>query len=235
MDSNKFSNSIIYKIVCKDISITECYVGSTCNLKRRKWEHKSHCNNENANNYNTKVYKFIRDNGGFTNFEIIEIKKYNCNTQNELELEERKQMELYGGELNSNIPTRTIKEWRIENKEKLAENKKKYYVDNKEKLTEKFKKYYVDNREKLKEQMKEYRENNKEKIKEKKKEHYNNNKESIAEKKKEHYEKNKESIAEKKKEKYICGCGKTATFSHKARHNKTKKHLKYLSTISSFY
>ena len=46
MDNNKFSNSCIYKISCKDTTITECYVGSTCDFKRRKIDHKSYCNNE---------------------------------------------------------------------------------------------------------------------------------------------------------------------------------------------
>ena len=197
MDSNKFSNGIIYKIVSKDINITECYIGSTINFKERKRKHITHCNNENSIKYNYKLYKFIRDNGGFNNFEIIEIKKYPSTSKRELELEEQKQYEIYGGELNSQYPTRTRKEYLIDNKEKIKE----YYQENKEKYNEKFKKYYVDNKEKLKEQMKEYYLNNLEKIKEK------NNK------------------------KIKCECGGRYTRINKARHNKTKKHLKYLSTI----
>ena len=147
MDSNKYSNSIIYKIVSKDISITECYIGSTCDFKERKRQHKYSCNNENSKNYNLKVYIFMRENGGWDNFEMIEIKKYECCSKAELHLEERTQMELYGGKLNTIIPSRTTKEWREDNKE--------YY-----------KEWCENNREKIKEQCKEYRQNNREKIKE---------------------------------------------------------------------
>ena len=51
---------IIYKIVCNDLNITDCYVGSSINFKRRKGEHKSSCNNPNSKIYNLNVYKFIR-------------------------------------------------------------------------------------------------------------------------------------------------------------------------------
>ena len=41
------------------------------------------------------------------------------------------------------------------------------------------------------------------------------------------YEKNKDKISERNKIKHICNiCGGTYTLQHKARHNKSKKHLK---------
>jgi len=144
MDNNKFSNSCIYKIVCKDTTITECYVGSTTDFKIRKYKHKTSCNNVNCRKYNLKVYKFIRENGGFNNFEFIKIKNYECCSKAELELEERKQYEIYGGELNTQIPARTKKEYYLDNFEKYRENNKKYN-----------KKYYLDNKEKIKEKQNE--------------------------------------------------------------------------------
>ena len=48
---------IVYKIYCKDSSITECYIGSTNNLQNRKYDHKY-----NSKFSNKKVYKFIREN-----------------------------------------------------------------------------------------------------------------------------------------------------------------------------
>ncbi len=41
-----YSKTIIYRIVCKDLSITECYVGHTTNFTKRKCQHKNDCNNE---------------------------------------------------------------------------------------------------------------------------------------------------------------------------------------------
>ena len=36
----------IYKIVCNDLSITDCYVGHTTDFVKRKCNHKIICNNE---------------------------------------------------------------------------------------------------------------------------------------------------------------------------------------------
>jgi len=38
---------------------------------------------------------------------------------------------------------------------------------------------------------------------------------------------------EKLHETFICGCGSTYTYNHRARHFKTKKHLKFLQTAVS--
>ena len=60
-----YSNTIIYKIVCNDLNIKDCYVGHTTDFKSRKCKHKSVCNNANAKEFNYYVYKFIRENGGW--------------------------------------------------------------------------------------------------------------------------------------------------------------------------
>jgi len=229
-----YQNGLIYKLCCKDANITDIYVGSTTNFKQRKKLHKSVCNNENNKDYNCDVYKFIRENGGFQNWDMVLVEYYPCKTKLELEKREREIIEELKPTLNKIIPTRTKKEYYENNKEQLLEKKKEYNEKNKEQIAEYQKKYNEDNKEKLKEKKKEYYENNKETIKEKhkeyneknkehiseqkkewrdvnkekiaekKKEHYENNKEHILKKKKEHYEKNKEKIAEKAKEKETC-------------------------------
>ena len=40
-----YSNTIIYKISCKDIAIKEVYVGHTTNFVQRKHTHKQSCIN----------------------------------------------------------------------------------------------------------------------------------------------------------------------------------------------
>ena len=46
-----YSKTIIYKIVCKDIDIEDCYVGSTTDFVRRKSEHKKHVIKDTEKSY----------------------------------------------------------------------------------------------------------------------------------------------------------------------------------------
>ena len=62
-----YSKTIIYKLVCNDVDVTELYVGSTTNFRNRKNEHNNKCHNTNSVKYNYKIYQFIRANGGFLN------------------------------------------------------------------------------------------------------------------------------------------------------------------------
>ena len=63
---------------------------------------------------------------------------------------------------------------------------------------------------------------------------YKNNRERILEEGKKRYQENKGKISEKKKETYICPCDPTnhITKSHKTQHERSKKHQKYLQTLS---
>jgi len=61
------------------------YIGHTTNFNQRKNKHKSICNNTKDNGYNRKIYKIIRDNGGWEMFRMIEIKKYPCKDKQEAE------------------------------------------------------------------------------------------------------------------------------------------------------
>ena len=80
---------IIYKLCCKDVDIKECYVGSTINLRKRKWGHKLRCNNPNGDKYHYPVYQYIRENGGFENWDIIQLETIQFNDRNELHSRER--------------------------------------------------------------------------------------------------------------------------------------------------
>ena len=133
MSTNKYHNGLIYKIICKDTTITDIYVGSTCDFQKRKRDHKSRTNNKKW-----YVYKFIRENGGWDNWEMLEITKHPCESRLELETEERRYMDLLKSTLNIHIPTRTRKEWRQDNREQICINKKEYSYNNKEKLLQKF-------------------------------------------------------------------------------------------------
>ena len=162
-----YNNSVIYKLCSKDINVKEIYVGSTANeLRKRKNSHKSDCNNVNRPNYNSNVYKFIRDNGGWDNWDMIIIEKFECNDKLELHKQERYWLEELKATLNSQIPNRSMKEHYKANKDKIKE----YYEENKKKKLEKLKEYYEKNKQEIKEKTKEYYENNKDKRNEKNKE-----------------------------------------------------------------
>jgi len=73
-----YSNTIIYKITCKDSKVTDVYVGHTTNFVQRKYIHKQSCTNIASPNYDCKLYKVIRSNGGWSNWKIEIINFFNC-------------------------------------------------------------------------------------------------------------------------------------------------------------
>ena len=75
---------------------------------------------------------------------------------------------------------------------------------------------------------KQYRLDNKEHLSDCEKARYEANKETILEKKKARYEANKKTILEKMKRPYTCDCGGKYTYSAKARHFRTQRHLDWL-------
>jgi hypothetical protein len=200
--ATSYENTIIYKICCKDPNITDEYIGHTKNLIHRRYQHKFNCNNEKNKDYNLKLYQYIRKNGGWDNWTLVQIEQCNCKNVNEAKSRERYFIELLKPSLNCDIPNRTQKEYLIDNKEEIAEKQKIYRESNKEKIAEKNKIYRESNKEKLAE---------KDKIK---------------------YEKNKEKIAEKAKEKITCECGCEISKKGLARHRKTKRHLDKLNLNS---
>jgi len=79
-----YSRTIIYKLVNKeDYNNANIYIGSTTNFTKRKSEHKSDCKNKTGVKYNQKKYQFIRDNGRWNQWNMIEIEKYPCIDNNE--------------------------------------------------------------------------------------------------------------------------------------------------------
>ena len=105
-----YANTIIYKIVCKELAILETYVGHTTGFKDRKRQHKSKCCFEKGRDYKTKLYTFIRANGGWDNFDMIEIEKFPCNDANEAKARERYWFEHLNATLNAVCPIRTVEE-----------------------------------------------------------------------------------------------------------------------------
>lgn len=129
-----YSKTIIYKIVCRDLSVTNCYVGSTTDFICRKNSHKMECNCETHKQYNYKVYKTIRNNGGWDNWNIIEIEKYPCNDGNEARARERHWYETLKADMNGCVPNRSKAEYNKINHLKYANIHKDYRERNKESI-----------------------------------------------------------------------------------------------------
>jgi hypothetical protein len=161
-----YAKTIIYRIVCNDVTITDSYVGHTTDYKSRKRHHKSICNNVNDKKYNLKVYQFIRANGGWKNFTMLKIENYPCKDVHEATVRERYWAEHYVATLNSNVPSRTKQEWFQQNKEQIKEYKKEYYEQNKEHYKEWHAQYAEKHKEQILIKQKEYYEQNKKYIKE---------------------------------------------------------------------
>jgi hypothetical protein len=124
----------IYKLVCSDIEIKDCYVGSTTTFIKRKCSHKSNCNNENSNEYDYYVYQFIRENGGWNSWNMILVEEIEFNGQRELLARERYWIETLNATLNRVVPNRTQKEYYQNNSEEINQRHKHYYQDNSEQL-----------------------------------------------------------------------------------------------------
>ena len=151
-----------YKIVNVNADCEMCYVGSSCDMKQRRQKHKYNCNNPNSKNYNNKVYKTIREHGGWCEFKIVELGTAEQLTHTESLVIE----ETYRIELKAAMNTYRCSITKDEMKEIKKEYNKHYKIDNFDKIKETRNEWLVNNAEKLKEQSKQYWINNIEKIKE---------------------------------------------------------------------
>ena len=142
-----YSNTIIYKLCCKDLSITDIYIGQTTDMRKRKNLHKSTCYNDSNNKYNYYVYKFIRENGGWDNWDMIEVERFKAIDGDDARKKERYWIEQLRATLNSAIPGRTQKEYDEIHKEHLEEKRKEWYEENKEILLKYRKEYYMNNKD----------------------------------------------------------------------------------------
>ena len=122
----------------------ESYVGSTTNFRKRRCLHKFHCTNSKSEGHNFAVYQFIRANGGWDDWEMIKLFDVTVKDKEALQKIERQCIEDYGGTLNKQLPGRTPKEWRKDNKE----YKQHYCKSWREKNKEHIKAYYEKNKAK---------------------------------------------------------------------------------------
>ena len=198
-----YSKTIIYKLIKNDDYENEnVYVGSTTDFIRRKSSHTFNCCNENSKRYNFKVYQIIRENGGWSEWNMIEIEKFPCEDKREAEARE----EWWRCEFNANLNTNRA----FITAEQLKQHHKQYKTKHADKIKQFQKEYYTEHAEKLKELIKQYKIKHAEKLKELNKQYRTKN-------------------AEKIYQKYDCECGGKYTHQSKTTHFKTKKHQNYIN------
>ena len=109
-----YNRGVIYKIVCNDTNVEDCYVGSTTHFINRKQSHASRVRNTNkrtTKSFVVRIYNYIRLNGGWDNFSMVLVEKYPCNSKIELHQRERYWMETLKSSLNMSIPCRSKTEY----------------------------------------------------------------------------------------------------------------------------
>lgn len=106
-----YSKTSIYKLIHKDdTENANVYIGSTRNFINRKYTHKSSCCNCKDKKYNQKKYTFIRDNGGWSEWDMVEIEKYPCYNKREAEEREEYWRKFYNAQLNTNKSFTSVEE-----------------------------------------------------------------------------------------------------------------------------
>ena len=109
------------------------YIGHTTDFKERKSGHRIRCNNPNDKKYNFPVYKFIRGNGGFNNFEMILIETEQLNNPLEALARERE---------SAKQKYKYKKNDRTENPEKYKEIDRNKYIKHREEAIQRAKVHY---------------------------------------------------------------------------------------------
>ena len=139
----RYENGCIYMLRNKnDLENKNVYIGSTINFYNRYSDHKSSCNNENNVRYNKPKYQYIRENGGWDNWEMIKIEDYPCKNLKELMIREDEIMSKYENRINE---LRSL--WTAERKKKGYD---RYNYENREKRNHQEKERYKKNLEKIK-------------------------------------------------------------------------------------
>ena len=205
-----YSQTHFYKIVCRNTDIKDCYVGHTTDFTKRKHQHKRTCYDEKDQvHYNFYLYQFIRENGGWDNFDMILLDTLNCENNLRARAVEREFIEEIKPTLNQiKRPMRT--------EEEAIEYRKEYYGNNCEDIKQKNKQYRIDNEELVKQRKKIYNENHKEER-------------SI--KNKEWRDKNADTIRQQRSVKMTCDCGVVFCQKSIRRHERSNRHQSYLKSL----
>jgi hypothetical protein len=109
-----YGNTIIYKISCNEVAITDVYVGHTTDFVKRKY---AHCKSSADPNCTNKLYTTIREHGGWSNWTMKIIGYFDCKNLTEAREKEQELFIQLGATLNSvePLPRRDNKVEKVEN------------------------------------------------------------------------------------------------------------------------
>lgn len=97
-----YTKTTIYKLYCKDPSITKIYIGYTTNLKDRLCVHRRVCLFPKHKSHNQRTYRFIRENGSWDNWTYEILEEFSCNNKTEARTKEKEWFDILKPELNTN-------------------------------------------------------------------------------------------------------------------------------------
>lgn len=202
---NIYNHSKLYKLQCEDGYM---YFGCTTQaLSVRLGEHKK----RSKRDINRNVYSHI-NNIGWDRVRIVLISEHNLENREQLLREEDELITKYKDDpycLNMHRSFTGLnkqeyqKIYREDNKDKIQEKKKEWIKSNKDKMQVYFKEYHLKNQE----------------VK------INNSREW--------YKNNKDRKKECDGQKIECICGIITNYGNRLRHERSKKHINYLSQVAS--
>lgn len=121
----RYENTILYFLAHKDDVETKknIYIGHTINKPSRICRHRIHATNPEAKEYKDRKYAYIRENGGWFEWRMIELETFNCKNRYEAEDREEYWKGIYPASLN------TLKSGEIRRQGGHQQYKKKYNAD----------------------------------------------------------------------------------------------------------
>ena len=218
-----YSKTYFYKIVSRDTNIENMYIGHTTDFKTRKGCHKRICTNPKDKNYNLPLYKFIRDNDGWDNFDMIWLETGSFENSMEARKRERELIEEHKASLNKIRSYSTSDE-----QSQMAID---YYYNHKEDILNQKKERYNNNKEYYLEKNKEWKSRNKEKADNAVKNWVANNRDTVRHNHQRWRDENREKLREKQEQTTTCECGTIVQTHNLKRHERCKKHQDYINSL----
>ena len=104
-----YSNTVIYKISCRDPTVSGVYVGHTVDFIKRKYAHQKSSEDNKCTNL---LYRTIRMHGGWDNWEMKMVGFFHCNNLTEAREKEQEFFISLNASLNSvePMPNRVVRE-----------------------------------------------------------------------------------------------------------------------------
>ena len=103
-----YNKTVFFKLVCNDLNIDDCYVGSTTDFTSRKRQHKRNCTQEQSFSFNLPVYKFIREHGNWDNWSMIPIEQIALDNRLDVLKREREHIEALNNKIRHTVTSREV-------------------------------------------------------------------------------------------------------------------------------